>query len=166
MSNQRAFTLVELLVVIACLTVLAGTVGQLWIGLERIHAITSQNYRDALHAHLCFQPIRRDAYHALELTALSEEELTLTHIGENSQRVSVTYRVESDRLVRIETGPDGTETQSTVVTLDGVALSFGLSSSGALPMISIQWQQTADAIPGSARFRQRRMVVSMGGWQR
>lgn len=100
-SSQRAFTLVELVIVISILLVISGSVGYLWSGVERTFHASERILRHRMNASVLLDRIEADirASYQAEASA-SGGGLALHQARVDGATQTVRYRLQGAELIR------------------------------------------------------------------
>ncbi|RJP19268.1 MAG: type II secretion system protein [Candidatus Omnitrophota bacterium] len=99
-GKERAFTLIELLIVVSIIVVMSGAVSKLWYGMEKTSKQTTQNVKFILQGQMILDRIERDIERSFGITHSADTLLLLKQQYGNGAVRQVAYRIDSGELSR------------------------------------------------------------------
>ncbi|HOL94056.1 MAG TPA: prepilin-type N-terminal cleavage/methylation domain-containing protein [bacterium] len=107
-EHRAAFTLVELLIVIAMLMIMTGVVSKTWIGMEKMADGLRRNYDFTMRSQRIVDQLRQDIQRSRNISWSEEALMILDQQTIEGIPRKVVYRIENDELVR----EDGTREEN------------------------------------------------------
>ncbi|MBI1389678.1 MAG: hypothetical protein GC154_14670 [bacterium] len=150
--SLRAFTLIELAIVLSILIVMSGSVSRLFIEMEKVNRLARANLNNAQRAEIALEHIRADARGAVSVSS-SAGVIHMEARDESLKPVTIEYAVEGGELLRKTTRPDDREQIEKIAAMNG-ALLIASAENG---LLKLEWVQPGRMEPG--RRRGARLVV-------
>ncbi|MFB3786005.1 MAG: type II secretion system protein [bacterium] len=107
-DRRAAFTLIELLIVIAMLMIMTGVVSKTWIGMEKMSDGLRRNYDFAMRSQRIVDQLRLDIQRSQNVSRSEQALLILDQQTTEGTPRKVVYRIENDELLR----EDGTREEN------------------------------------------------------
>jgi prepilin-type N-terminal cleavage/methylation domain-containing protein len=99
-KSRKGFTLVELLIVVAILSIMSGVVTQMWIGMERMSSAVRKNMQFSFQGRRILDQFRSDIMQSTQVTHPPDTLIKLTQDMENGNKRQLIYRMDGRELVR------------------------------------------------------------------
>lgn len=163
MKARNAFTLIELLICIACLSVLSGITAKLWVNFSRLDRTVSRNYEDMMRSALVFQQLRSDAANAVAYSMEEGSLITLEQLSPDRTPFIIRYRIADSQIFRSTWQSGESPTEMRIAAIDGVTLTATTLDE---KRVRIQWQKDGTGRPGEQAFLLRQQELCVGGWSR
>lgn len=134
MRKEPSFTLVELLIAIALMTVLAGIGSKLWIGMERMAKTCKQNIGFSVFCQTIFERIGNDIDHSIELSQSPGALLAIEQRQANGEIRRVVYSVSDQELIRTVTEHDGNIHSRKIASVDNQIIEVTMVDNGLVKL--------------------------------
>ena len=157
MNKKRAFTLVELMIVLTILGIMAGTVSQIWFRFERMDRSIHRNTQFHANGHRVLERIAQDIRLGSQIAFPEGSLIQITQWDRAGQSQSVVYRLEEKQIVRDLIQPGQTVTQ-TVFTTTMETLQITQEPSG---LVTLTWTGTRRDQPLQMRTKKLITKVAM-----
>lgn len=141
--SRKAFTLIELLIVISITTILAGVVSKLWLGQEKIDKALRQKATHSVESQSLLELLRRDVLDSQQAVVVSPRELRLSQVTVDGQPQTVIYRQEGPEWIRDTQSGDREAVSQKIFHLYRRQLLLALSPEGLLRVeVRVEPQET------------------------
>ena len=150
MKKKSAFTLVELLIVIAVLMSLSGLISTQWIYLERITKSIHEHIQFTYEGKRVIGKLSNDIAAAIEITKPEGILLELKQKSIEGKEILVTYRKENGEIIRSETRENAPVFTEKILTLHEYQLLIDFDKN---QMIKIEIMKPGNQNPLSVKDR-------------
>jgi prepilin-type N-terminal cleavage/methylation domain-containing protein len=134
--SNRAFTLVELLIVISILMVLSGVLSNLWIKMERISKSLHTHTQFYVKGKQVLDRMAKDIQHANGFHIDGDALITLTQHSMDGSVYRVAYKRIDREIIREELDSQGRLSSRKIITLNDEVLSIQLDTASR---IRLEW---------------------------
>ncbi|HPA46554.1 MAG TPA: hypothetical protein PLG59_08660 [bacterium] len=128
----RAFTLIELSIVVACIMVFGGVGSKLWIQTLQTEKQSKRNMTYLAGSQIVLDRITREIRASLSASQPEGELLELVQLTPEGERRTVSYRMEDRELIRLERTGEGAEKSLKVASLQNIQISFAMTENQAI----------------------------------
>ncbi len=160
MNSKRAFTLIELLIVIAIIGVMSGTVSKLWFGMEKMKKSTHRNVLFTCQGQRVLDRIKSDIRQSLQADFPPGSLIQLSQLSAQGTRREIVYFIDEKELIR-EIREEGTEARRfKVANLEESWLEIERLDSSQLWLV---WKQEEHQRPLEIRLNRLVSIVTIKG---
>lgn len=114
MKKNAAFTLIELMIVVAIITVSTGYIAKTWSAMEKMSAAVHRNMLFTFQSRNILDRMSEDIRNSIQVSRSEGSLLHLTQLAESGEKLQIYYIVEGKELIR-DRLKDGVVSQSVKV---------------------------------------------------
>lgn len=131
-SHQSAFTLIELTIVVAMLTIMSGFMATMWSGMEKMSKSVGRNMDFTFQSRKILDRMREDIRHSIQVSRSDQVVLRLTQMQISGKPRQVVYRMDGKELVRDILQEDALIQSAKIVTLGDRLIDIAFLSNGMI----------------------------------
>ncbi len=159
-KNLRAFTMIELMIVVLMLNVMAGVVGVMWLRVERMAKVSTDNVMFSIKAQTVLSRIEKDINHSFQVSQSESALLLLTQLSADGAVKKITYTLENGELIRNQNEEGKNDLSMKIANLGNAQFLLEKTSDGAIRM---EWFEEAKGRPLDVR--PKRLITFVKGSQ-
>ncbi|MFH1744020.1 MAG: prepilin-type N-terminal cleavage/methylation domain-containing protein [bacterium] len=126
-NKQAAFTLVEMLIVIAMMTVLTGFLSKMWYKMEYTSRASNRSLTFTAKSQMIVDRLTKDIHSSVSVTQSDSTLLTLSQVSSTGEKREIIYRMDGDDLIRSERTGEIEKKSSKILSLDNSQLNISVS---------------------------------------